>query len=148
MKQKKTRKAYRPWRIKYYRGGYPPVRVPPPVGYTPVRVLPSGYPCQGIPPSWLRGTWGTPLGTPIGVPPSWLGGVPLGTPHWGTPVLARGYPHWGTSPLGYPYPGLGGTQGTPRQGTPPAGVPPWVWTDRRTDTSRNITFPSYYVRGQ
>ena len=35
---------------------------------------------------------------------------------------------------------------------PPAGLrtdpPPPLWTDRRTDTCQNITFPSYYVRGR
>ena len=63
-------------------------------------------------------------------------------PRWGPPPRS-GYPPWARSD---------GGRGYPRWGTPPAGpgwgTPPLVWTDRRTDASQNITFPSYYVRGR
>ena len=88
-------------------------------------------------------------------------------------VVLTGYP---PPPAGYPLPPGWTWQGTPPPRLdlagypPPAGpgrVPPprclphgilgnvanhygiWVpplWTDRRTDTCQNITFPSYYVR--
>ena len=117
------------------------VRYPPLSGYPPARSDGGrGY---------LR--WGTP---PVGVPPSGLtGGVPkVGCPLLGYPPARsdRGYPRWGTPIRVSPsqvqwYP----TLGTPHWtwlGYPPP--PPQVWRDRRTDTSQNITFLSYYVRGR
>ena len=86
-------------------------------------------------------------------------------PRWGTPPPAMSDGGWGVVKVGYPphrgtprpgpTGGWGGTSGgiLPSWGTPPSGPglgtpPPQVWTDRRTDTSQNITFPSYYVRGR
>ena len=119
-------------------------------GGTPGQVRWGGYP-----------RWGTPCGVH---PPV---GVPL---HWSTPRpgLTGGYPHQGTPGQGTPQPGPRGTpirvppqpgpMGVPKVGYPPGrGTPHWtwlgypptrVWTDRRTDKSQNITFPSYYVRGR
>ena len=101
-----------------------------------------GIPDRGVsstPAVVLYWGWGTlPGGTPARSPPlparwrppphpgpGW-GTLPAG-PGWGTP-LAR----WGTPPS-WTWPG---TPGTPpaRWGTP-------LWTDRRTDTCQNITFP-------
>ena len=113
----------------------------------------------------------TPSAVLTGYPPilTWWGVAYLGTPH---PDLAGGYPTLVPPQQGTPSP-TWTWQGTPRldlAGYPPPGpgrVPPqlphgilgnvakhygiWVpplWTDRRTDTCQNITFPSYYVRGR
>ena len=157
--------------------GYPPPPARSDGGYprwgTPLSGYPlarseggtwGGVPPIGVPPGQVR--WGVPkVGYPHQVPlarshrgvpkvgyPLIRGGTPCwGTPHQGTP-LARsdgGVPEVGYPPVGYPpappRPGLWGTRG----GVPPqSGYPPQVWTDRRADTSQNITFPSYYVRGR
>ena len=122
------------------RGGVPPVRVPLPA-------RPDGGTQGGVP--------------PIGVPPlSWYPparsdggylrwGMPLAGPGWGTPLARsnRGegwYPRWGT----LPQLDLAGVTPPPHLDLAGVNPLPWVWTDRWTDTSQNITFPSYYVRGR
>ena len=99
--------AYRPWRIKYYRGGVvPPVGVPSQpglMGGTQSGVFPSrGTPWPGLRAGYLR--WGSPCcwGTPqlryprpgpmggvpeVGYPPgwTWLGYLPQPGPGRGTP---------------------------------------------------------------
>ena len=82
---------------------------------------------------------------PAGVPPA---SSDLGYMRWGTrwhgyppwPGLMGGYLRWGTpQPCGVHPPPAG-----PDQGTPPADRQMDGWTD----TSQNITFRSYYVRGR
>ena len=90
------------------------------VSSTPSVVLYWGVPHLRYPPSDLAGgTPSLPGGTLPWVPPGWT---------W------HGYPRVWTWP-GYPLPG-------PGWGTP------ILWTDRRTDTCQNITFPhTTYVVG-
>ena len=90
------------------------------------------------------------------------GGIPdLGTPLAGYPHPRQGTPRQGTPLAGYSPPGWT-WQGIPLRldlaGYPPQWLPHGIlgnvakhygmWTDRRTDTCQNITFPSYYVRGR
>ena len=156
-------------------GGTLPGYLPPPTGY-PHPDLAGGVPCQGVPYlgtppvlTWLGGT--LPGGTLPGYPPSWPGRVPPTGPGWVSPsvctmafwVMLQSIMGYGYPPSVCPMAFWVMLQSIMGYGYPPGVCPmafwvmlqsimgygyPHLWTDRRTDTCQNITFPSYYVRGR
>ena len=130
--------------------------------------LGGGVPCQGgtvpgYPPVLAQGD--TLLGVPyLGTPHPGPGEYPArGIPCWGYPTWVPPILTWqGTPPLGMPMAFWVMLQSIMGYGYPLVSAP-WhsgkcckalwdmgtpLWTDRRTDTCQNITFPSYYVRGR